>query len=284
AKEGLPIAQRPPVGAARPRFLIPVFPGTNCEYESVRAVERAGGEAEVFVVRTRSPEAMRESAERFAARLDASQALFLPGGFSCGDEPDGSGKLIAIFLRSEAVSAAVSRLLDARGGLACGICNGFQALVRTGLIPFGRIVRPEELSSATLAPNAIGRHQSKLVRVRVLSNRSPWLGRTKGGDVFQLPISHGEGRFTCSPELLRELAEKEQIAAQYVDLDGQPTMDVQYNPNGSLAAIECLTSPDGRVLGRMGHVERTGAGLYQNVGKTNDMGMFDSAVAFLKAE
>ena len=284
AREDLPSAPRPPVGVARPRFLIPVFPGTNCEYESVRAIERAGGEAEVLVVRTLTPEAMRLSAERFAGRLDEAQALFLPGGFSNGDEPDGSGKFIAIFLRSPAVRAAVARLLDERGGLACGICNGFQALVRTGLLPFGHIVDTETLSkgSAALTFNAIGRHQSKLVRVRIASNRSPWLGRTNVGDVFAVPISHGEGRFVCGPELLARLAEAGQIAAQYVDLANHPTMDVHFNPSGSLAAIECLTSPDGRVIGRMGHAERVGDGLYRNAGGASGMGMFEAAVEFLK--
>ncbi|MCR4818474.1 MAG: phosphoribosylformylglycinamidine synthase [Fretibacterium sp.] len=284
AREDLPKASRPPVGAARPRFLIPVFPGTNCEYESVRAIERAGGEAELFVVRTLTPEAMRSSAERFAEDLAKAQALFLPGGFSNGDEPDGSGKFIAIFLRSPSVRSAVGQLLDERGGLACGICNGFQALVRTGLLPFGRIVDTEELNegSAALTFNTIGRHQSKLVHVRILSNRSPWLSRTKIGEVYVVPVSHGEGRFICDESLLNQMAEAGQVAAQYVDLTGQPTMNVQYNPNGSLSAIECLTSPDGRVLGRMGHAERVGGSLYRNAVGACDMGMFEAAVEFLK--
>ena len=274
---------RPPHGAARPRFLIPVFPGTNCEYESARAVERAGGEAEVLVVRTLTPEAMKESVDRFAARLGASQALFLPGGFSNGDEPDGSGKFIAIFLRSPAARSAVEGLLEVRGGLILGVCNGFQALVRTGLLPFGRVVDPDELGegSAVLTFNAIGRHQSKIVHSRVLSNRSPWLSRTRVGDVFAMPVSHGEGRFVCGVPLLRRLAEAGQVATQYVDLQGSPTMDVQYNPNGSLAAVEGLLSPDGRIFGRMGHAERVGHGLYQNAGRTGGTMMFESAMDFL---
>ena len=274
---------RPLHGAARPRFLIPVFPGTNCEYESARAVERAGGEAEVLVVRTLTPEAMKESVDRFAARLGASQALFLPGGFSNGDEPDGSGKFIAIFLRSPAARSAVEGLLEVRGGLILGVCNGFQALVRTGLLPFGRVVDPDELGegSAVLTFNAIGRHQSKIVRSRVLSNRSPWLSRTRVGDVFAMPVSHGEGRFVCGVPLLRRLAEAGQVATQYVDLQGSPTMDVQYNPNGSLAAVEGLLSPDGRIFGRMGHAERVGHGLYQNAGRTGGTMMFESAMDFL---
>ena len=274
---------RPLHGAARPRFLIPVFPGTNCEYESARAVERAGGEAEVLVVRTLTPEAMKESVDRFAARLGASQALFLPGGFSNGDEPDGSGKFIAIFLRSPAARSAVEGLLEVRGGLILGVCNGFQALVRTGLLPFGRVVDPDELGegSAVLTFNAIGRHQSKIVHSRVLSNRSPWLSRTRVGDVFAMPVSHGEGRFVCGVPLLRRLAEAGQVATQYVDLQGSPTMDVQYNPNGSLAAVEGLLSPDGRIFGRMGHAERVGHGLYQNAGRTGGTMMFESAMDFL---
>ena len=280
-------APRPPVGAARPRFIIPVFPGTNCEYESARAIEEAGGEGEVLVVRTANPDAMRDSVERFAARLDASQGLLIPGGFSNGDEPDGSGKFIAIFLRSPAARAAVGRLLDERGGLVCGICNGFQALVRTGLLPFGRIVDAEESGAMTLTFNAIGRHQSKLVYARVASNRSPWLMGMRVGDVAAMPISHGEGRFVCEPGLLERLARAGQIATQYVDPEGRPTMDAQYNPNGSVAAIEGLTSPDGRVFGRMGHAERLASGLYRNAAGVDvllGLAMFASAVKFLRAE
>ena len=291
----------PPVGTARPRFLIPVFPGTNCEYESARAVERAGGRAEVLVVNALSTEAMRASADRFAERLSASQALLLPGGFSNGDEPDGSGKFIAIFLRSPAVRAAVEALLEARGGLICGICNGFQALVKTGLLPYGRILDPEDpieepkgpaerdksdgpdkldRNAPTLTFNTIGRHQSRMVRTRVLSNRSPWLRRSRIGDVRTMPISHGEGRFVCPPELLRRLAEAGQVATQYVDPEGRPTMDIRYNPNGSAGAVEGLLSPDGRVFGRMGHAERVGPYLYRNVEGNYGAEMFESAVEF----
>ena len=294
----------PPVRTARPRFLIPVFPGTNCEYESARAVERAGGRAEVLVVNALSTEAMRASADRFAERLSASQALLLPGGFSNGDEPDGSGKFIAIFLRSPAVRAAVEALLRARGGLICGICNGFQALVKTGLLPYGRILDPEDpikepkgpgdksdgpdkrdrldRNAPTLTFNTIGRHQSRMVRTRVLSNRSPWLRRVREGDVHTMPISHGEGRFVCEPELLRRLAEAGQVATQYVDPEGRPTMDIRYNPNGSAGAVEGLLSPDGRVFGRMGHAERVGPYLYRNVEGNYRTEMFESAVDFFK--
>lgn len=280
---------RVPVGTARPGFLVPVFPGTNCEYETARAVERAGGRAEVTLVNTLSPKAMRASTERFAERLRASQALLIPGGFSNGDEPDGSGKFIAIFLRSPAVRGAVEALLKERGGLICGICNGFQALIRTGLLPYGRIMEPEGLArpggeAPTLTLNAIGRHQSRMVRVRVLSNRSPWLGRVRVGDVYTVPISHGEGRFVCSPEPLKRLAESGQVATQYVDPEGRPTMDIRHNPNGSDWAVEGLLSPDGRVFGRMGHAERVGPYLYRNVEGVYDMGMFESAVEHLRGE
>ena len=292
-----------PMGTVRPRFLIPVFPGTNCEYESARAVERAGGRAEVLVVNALSTEAMRASADRFAERLSASQALLLPGGFSNGDEPDGSGKFIAIFLRSPAVRAAVEALLGARGGLICGICNGFQALVKTGLLPYGRILDPEDpieepkgpaerdksdgpdkldRNAPTLTFNTIGRHQSRMVRTRVLSNRSPWLRRSRIGDVRTMPISHGEGRFVCPPELLRRLAEAGQVATQYVDPEGRPTMDIRYNPNGSAGAVEGLLSPDGRVFGRMGHAERVGPYLYRNVEGNYGAEMFESTVDFFK--
>ena len=276
------LVSAPPTGHAHPRFLIPVFPGTNCEYESARAVERAGGKAEILVVSALSPEAMRASAERFAERLSDAQALLLPGGFSNGDEPDGSGKFIAIFLRSPAVRGAVEALLNARGGLICGICNGFQALVKTGLLPYGRILEPEELgqNAPTLTFNAIGRHQSRMVQTRVLSNRSPWLRRSRIGDVYTLPISHGEGRFVCEPDLLRRLAEAGQVAAQYVDPEGRPTLDIRYNPNGSAGAVEGLLSPDGRVFGRMGHAERVGPYLYRNVEGNYGTEMFESAVEF----
>ena len=273
-------------GHAHPRFLIPVFPGTNCEYESARAVERAGGRAEILVVSALSSEAMRASAERFAERLSTVQALLLPGGFSNGDEPDGSGKFIAIFLRSPAVRGAVEALLNERGGLICGICNGFQALVKTGLLPWGRILEPEELgqNAPTLTFNAIGRHQSRLVRTRVLSNRSPWLRRARVGDVHTVPVSHGEGRFVCSPELLARLAEGAQVATQYVDPEGRPTMDIRYNPNGSAAAVEGLLSPDGRVFGRMGHAERVGPYRYRNVDGDYGTGIFESAVEYMRGE
>ncbi len=264
---------------AKPRVLIPVFPGTNCEYESARAVERAGAVADVLVLQTQNSSAIEASLAAFAARLDQSQALFLPGGFSNGDEPDGSGKFITAFLQNPRAANALMRLLDGRDGLALGICNGFQALIKLGLVPYGRIVTPSA-KSPTLTFNAIGRHQSRLVRTVVTSNLSPWLMLADVGETYTVPVSHGEGRFLCPPDVFSELAENGQIAAQYADEQGNPSMDVRYNPNGSYAAVEAITSPDGRVLGKMGHSERIGPGLYQNVPGKFDLRLFESLVRY----
>ena len=267
---------------SNPKFLIPVFAGTNCEYETARAVENSGGKSEIFVVRTMTPDAMKFSVEKFAETLNKSEALILPGGFSNGDEPDGSGKFIAIFLRSPMIRESVKNLLDKREGLICGICNGFQALVKTGLVPYGRIVESNELNenSASLTFNRIARHQSRIVRVKIISNQSPWLRKTELNKIYSVPISHGEGRFKCGASLLKELFENSQVAAQYVNLDGEISMDELYNPNGSVNGIECVTSRDGRVLGRMGHAERIGNNLYKNVGGIFNMKMFESAVEY----
>ncbi len=270
----------PAIKTARPRFLIPVFPGTNCEYDSAKAVERAGAEAEIFVVRNLTADDIRRSAEEFAEKVKRSQVVFIPGGFSGGDEPDGSGKFITAFFRSPDVRAEVTRLLDDRDGLMLGICNGFQALVKLGLVPYGKITEPSE-DSPTLTFNEIARHQSRIVRVRVSSNKSPWLALTNEGDVYSVPISHGEGRFVAGSEL-DSLVKNGQIATQYVDLDGAATSDVRFNPNGSELAIEGITSPDGRVLGKMGHSERIGNGLYKNVVGEYDMKLFLSAVKYFK--
>ncbi|HWQ97400.1 MAG TPA: phosphoribosylformylglycinamidine synthase [Clostridia bacterium] len=263
----------------KPRVLIPVFPGTNCEYESARAVERAGAKADVFVLQTSGAAAIAESLKTFAQKLNQSQALFLPGGFSNGDEPDGSGKFITAFLRNPVASDALMRLIDARDGLVLGICNGFQALIKLGLVPYGRIMEPSA-ELPTLTFNRIGRHQSRIVRTRVTSDRSPWLLLAGAGNVYSMPVSHGEGRFLCLPDVLQTLAQSGQIAAQYVDDLGNPTMDVRFNPNGSLAAVEAITSPDGRILGKMGHSERIGRGLYQNVPGDYDMRLFESLVLY----
>lgn len=272
--------QAPTRKTPRPTFLIPVFPGTNCEYDTASAIERAGGAAQIFVVRNQSPADITKSTAKFSKLLAQSQALFIPGGFSGGDEPNGSAKLIAAFLRNPEVSEQLTALLDERGGLVAGICNGFQALVKLGLVPYGRITEPSE-DAPTLTHNLIGRHQSRLVRTRVSSTLSPWLADAHVGQVVTVPISHGEGRLVASEQMLGQLAASGQIATQYVDLADQATMDIDYNPAGSMWAIEGLTSPDGRVFGKMGHSERYRRGLYQNVPGDFELGMFTSAVRFL---
>ena len=267
---------KPAIAVAKPKVLIPVFPGTNCEFDSARAVMRAGLDAEILVINNQSAQGVADSAARFAEAARNSQIIFVPGGFSGGDEPDGSGKFITAFFRNPEVKDATMELLKARDGLMLGICNGFQALIKLGLVPFGEIIDTDE-TCPTLSYNVIGRHQSRIVRTRVASNNSPWLRRMQVGDVVNVPISHGEGRFLCSEELLKKLAANGQIATQYVDLLGEPTMDVDFNPNGSVWAIEGITSPDGRVFGKMGHAERIGTNLYQNVPGDYDLHLFEAA-------
>ena len=271
----------PAAKTARPRALIPVFPGTNCEYDTQRALLDAGAEGEIMVLRNLTADDVGRSVERFAQSLKTAQMVILPGGFSGGDEPDGSAKFITAFFRAPAVREQVTALLERRDGLMLGICNGFQALIKLGLVPFGKIMDTDD-SCPTLTYNTIGRHQSRLVRTRVCSNRSPWLAGTEPGQVYTVPISHGEGRFLASPELVKALAEAGQIATQYVDLDGKPSMEADYNPNGSICAVEGITSPDGRVLGKMGHSERVGPSLYRNVPGLYDMGLFASAVRYFR--
>ncbi|MBQ4112091.1 MAG: phosphoribosylformylglycinamidine synthase subunit PurQ, partial [Clostridia bacterium] len=271
----------PAVKCARPKALIPVFPGTNCEYDSAKALERAGADPEIVVIRNLTADDVARSVETVASKLAQSNMVFIPGGFSGGDEPDGSAKFITAFFRNPAIKAQVHDLLDNRDGLMLGICNGFQALIKLGLVPFGKIIDTDE-TCPTLTYNIIGRHQSKLVRTRVCTNKSPWLAGTNVGDIYTVPISHGEGRFLCSDELVRKLAENGQIATQYVDLSGNPSMDTAFNPNGSVCAIEGITSPDGRVLGKMGHSERIGKNLYRNVIGEYDMKLFESAVKYFK--
>ncbi len=267
------------LGIARPRVLIPVFPGTNCEYDTAKAFADAGAEPEIFVINNLTSKGIADSVEAFAEKVKQSQIVFIPGGFSGGDEPDGSGKFITAFFRSAAVKAEVNELLKTRQGLMAGICNGFQAIIKLGLVPYGEI-RDTLPTDPTLTFNTIGRHQSRLVRTAVASVKSPWLSACKVGDVFTVPISHGEGRFLADDETIRALAANGQIATQYVDLAGNPTDDILYNPNGSAFAIEGITSPDGRVLGKMGHSERRGAGLYLNVPGNIDMKLFESAVKY----
>ena len=266
---------------AKPRVLIPAFPGTNCEYDSAKAVRDAGGEPEILVVNNLTSDGIARSVERFADELKTAQMIFIPGGFSGGDEPDGSGKFITAFFRSAAVKEGVEELLEKRDGLICGICNGFQALIKLGLVPYGKILDTDE-SCPTLTFNTIARHQSRIVRTRIASTLSPWLRMTKGGDVYNVTISHGEGRFLADDALIRQLAANGQIATQYVDLNGEATMDVAFNPNGSLYAVEGITSPDGRVFGKMGHSERIGHNLYRNVPGVYDMHMFEAAVKYFK--
>ena len=264
---------------ARPRVVIPVFPGNNCEYDSARAFERAGAVADVFVVNNLTPDAVAESTRELARRIRESQIVMIPGGFSGGDEPDGSAKFITAFFRSPEVTEAVRELLQKRDGLMLGICNGFQALVKLGLVPYGDI-RPMDADCATLTFNNIGRHQSRLVRTRVASTLSPWMSKMQVGDIHTVAISHGEGRFVAPEALLDQLVAGGQVATQYVDEAGVPSMDLSVNPNGSMRAIECITSPDGRVLGKMGHSERSGAGLYKNVPGDLYQPLFEGGVAY----
>ena len=274
-------AAAPAVKVAKPRVLIPVFPGTNCEYDTAKAMRDAGAEPEILVINNLSSDGIARSVERFAQSLAQSQMIFIPGGFSGGDEPDGSGKFITAFFRSAAVREGVTTLLEQRDGLICGVCNGFQALIKLGLVPYGRIIDTDE-NCPTLTFNTIARHQSRIVRVRVASNKSPWLSKTQVGEIYSVPISHGEGRFLASEELIRQLAANGQIATQYVDLAGKATGDVHFNPNGSAFAVEGICSPDGRVFGKMGHAERIGSGLYKNVPGAYDMHMFSAAVEYFK--
>ena len=266
----------PKAGVAVPKVLIPVFPGTNCEYDSARAVQRAGLEPEILVMNNQSAQGVADSISRFAKAARDSQIIFVPGGFSGGDEPDGSAKFITAFFRNPEVRDAAMDLLKNRDGLMLGICNGFQALIKLGLVPYGEIINTDE-TCPTLTFNTISRHQSRLVRTRIASNRSPWLAGTQVGDIYTVPISHGEGRFLCSEELVRKLADNGQIVTQYVDEHGVPGMDVDVNPNGSIWAVEGIMSPDGRVLGKMGHSERVADGLYKNVDGCYDMKLFQSA-------
>ena len=264
---------------ARPRVTVPVFPGNNCEYDSARAFTAAGAEADVFVINNLTPAAVAESTHELAERIRKSQIVMIPGGFSGGDEPDGSAKFITAFFRAPEVTDAVRELLQARDGLMLGICNGFQALIKLGLVPYGDIV-DATAEAPTLTFNTIGRHQSRLVNTRVASNLSPWLSQCEVGSDYTVAISHGEGRFVASDEVLASLVAAGQVATQYVDAAGQPSMDLSVNPNGSIACVEGITSPDGRVFGKMGHVERRGEGLYANVPGNKFMPIFESGVAY----
>lgn len=265
---------------ANPKVFIPVMPGTNCEYDSIRAFRRAGASAEAFVFRNSSPLAIKESVEQYKNEIRNSQIIMFPGGFSAGDEPDGSAKFFATVFRNEILKKEIEDLLG-RDGLILGICNGFQTLIKLGLLPDGKIKEQEELS-ATLATNTIGRHISKMAYLKPVSNKSPWLMNAKLGDVYANPVSHGEGRFVAPKEKIDELFKNGQVATRYVDLNGNPTMCGEYNPNGSYAAIEGITSPDGRIFGKMAHSERRENGVAINVFEKQDLQIFESGVKYFR--
>ena len=274
-------AAAPAVKCARPLAVIPVFPGTNCEYDTAKAIENAGGTAEIIVVRNYSADALAQSAEQLEAAIRRAQMVILPGGFSGGDEPDGSGKFIASFLRGPGIKDAVHELLGKRDGLMLGICNGFQALIKLGLVPYGEI-RDLDENCPTLTFNLIGRHQSRYVTTRVASVKSPWLSSFSVGDLHSIAISHGEGRFVAPQAEIDRLAQNGQIAFQYTDLAGNPSMDIAFNPNGSLCAIEGITSPDGRVLGKMGHTERFSPYVGKNIYGEKYQPIFANGVNYFK--
>ena len=266
---------------ARPTVFIPVFPGQNCEYDSARAFEEAGAVADVFIIRNLTAQAIDESVEKMVSMIKNSQIVMLPGGFSAGDEPDGSGKFIATMFRNPRIKEAVTEFLNERDGLMLGICNGFQALVKLGLLPYGEI-RDLETESPTLTFNNIGRHVSQIVDTRIVSNKSPWLSEVEPGDIHAVAVSHGEGRFYAPESVIKELFKNGQVATQYVDPQGVPTMEMPYNPNGSLYAIEGITSPDGRVFGKMCHSERFVDGLYRNITGNKNQKIFVSGVNYFK--
>jgi phosphoribosylformylglycinamidine synthase len=274
-------AVRSAITVARPRVFIPVFPGTNTEYESARAFEKAGAVVDVRCVRNIAPGDIDRTIREFARAIGNAQIVMIPGGFSAGDEPDGSGKFIATVFRSPRMADAVMDLLRNRDGLMLGVCNGFQALIKLGLVPYGDI-RPMRSDSPTLTFNRIGRHQSRIVRTKVVSVLSPWFSAVEAGRVTLVPISHGEGRFVCAPGEYERLLANGQIATRYVDMDGRPTMDIDFNPNGSYMAVEGITSPDGRVLGKMGHNERVARHTFRNVPGDYESGIFTSGVGYFK--
>lgn len=266
---------------AKPKVFIPVFPGTNCEYDSAKAFERAGAEVETAVFKNLNAQGIRDSVELFTRGIRKAQIIMFPGGFSAGDEPDGSGKFIATAFRNEKIREEVMKLLQERDGLALGICNGFQALIKLGLVPYGEI-RPQQENSPTLTMNSIGRHQSKMVYTKVVTNKSPWLQKAELGGVYVIPASHGEGRFVANQEWIDRLFANGQVATQYVDVDGNPTMVEDYNINGSYCAIEGITSPDGRVFGKMAHSERRGDSVALNIYGDQDQHIFEAGVAYFR--
>lgn len=269
---------------AKPRVFIPVFPGTNCEYDSTRAFERAGAQVDVKVFKNLTAEDIRDSVEIFEKSIGQAQMIMFPGGFSAGDEPDGSAKFFATAFQNEKIKEAVMKLLNERDGLALGVCNGFQALIKLGLVPYGEIVgQTADSPSPTLTFNTIGRHISKMVYTKVVSNKSPWLQQAELGKVYCNPASHGEGRFVASEEWIQKLLANGQVATQYVTCDGELKVnDENWNVNGSYYAIEGITSPDGRVLGKMAHSERRDKGVAVNIYGEQDIKIFESGVAYFK--
>ena len=265
----------------KPRVVIPVFPGTNCEYDCRRAFEKEGAEVHEVIIRNLNKEALIDSINMLKKEIDKSQIIMLPGGFSAGDEPDGSAKFIATIFRNPKIKDSVMKLLNERDGLILGICNGFQALIKLGLLPYGKIIDIEE-DMATLTYNNINRHMSSIVRTKITSKKSPWFNEVSLGEIHSIPISHGEGRFVAPEDLLKELVENDQIATQYVDLEGNMAMNMPYNPNGSSLAIEGITSRDGRILGKMGHSERIGDNLYKNIPGEFDQKLFKSGVDYFR--
>lgn len=266
---------------ARPTVFIPVFPGTNCEYDSARAFERAGADVVVKVFKNITADNIRESVEVFEKAIGQAQILMFPGGFSAGDEPDGSAKFFATAFQNERLKEAVMKLLAERDGLALGICNGFQALIKLGLVPYGEVTGQKE-DSPTLTFNTINRHISKMAYLRVVSDKSPWLKGAKAGEVYVNPVSHGEGRFVAPKEWIDKLFANGQVATQYCDMDGKVSMDEEWNINGSYCAIEGITSPDGRVFGKMAHSERRGTAVAVNIYGEQDLRIFESGVEYFR--
>jgi len=276
-KTDLPLTA--PYNVAKPRVFIPVFPGINCEYDSARTFTEAGAKADVFVLRNLTTQAIGESIKAMVKGINNSQIIMLPGGFSAGDEPDGSGKFIATMFRNPYIKEAITDLLEQRDGLILGICNGFQALIKLGLVPYGKIV-PMTETSPTLTYNNIGRHISQMVETKIVSNKSPWLSLVEPNDIHSIAVSDGEGRFVATEEEIKQLFQNGQVATQYVDLQGKATMTSPFNPNGSMYAIEGITSPDGRVLGKMGHSERYSTGLMKNITGAKDQYIFKAGVKY----
>ncbi|WRK55456.1 phosphoribosylformylglycinamidine synthase subunit PurQ [Coprobacillaceae bacterium CR2/5/TPMF4] len=274
---------QPKVIVEKPLVVIPVFPGTNCEYDSARAFKKAGAQVEMVLVRNKTQEMLNNSIDELEAAIKRANIVMLPGGFSAGDEPEGSGKFIATVLRNPRLKAAITDLLENRDGLMIGICNGFQALVKLGLLPYGEI-KDMSKDDPTLTFNTIGRHVSQMVDTRIGSVKSPWLKYVNVDDVYTIPVSHGEGRFVAPKETIEKLFENGQVFSQYVDPNRKVTMQTPYNPNGSMYAIEGIISLDGRVIGKMGHSERQGENRFKNVYGEMDQKLFEAGVDYFRGE